>query len=384
MIGRESPGSPWPTDAQELLLTSALGTAAEATAAWRAWSARMDLVRDPIDQGSLRLLPLAYRNLSRSGYEDPLMPRLKGVYRYWWLHNQAIFSAASEVLRLLSDRGVETMVLKGLALTELYYRDRGVRPMSDVDIMVPWDRAAEAASILVDSGWAETLGRHPRRFRFRHAIQLVHPRWAPCDLHWNLVRSGVRADEVWWRQSVPVEIGGASTRALDPTGSLFHCVAHGVPWNPVPPLRWIADAVTVLSADGAAVDWDLVESMSLRSSLVLRMTRGLEYLLQRHGDLVPAEVVARLGSSRVGVSERLMESLVMTGTGSRRRLRRLVAGSLQLVADRGVLRAAVEFPDLLGATVGVSRNRRVPAALLRISARKLHGVAERARGTGQA
>ena len=40
------------------------------------------------------------------------------------------------VLGELRRRGIEPMLLKGAALTLLHYRDSGLRPMEDVDILV--------------------------------------------------------------------------------------------------------------------------------------------------------------------------------------------------------------------------------------------------------
>ncbi|HYA13731.1 MAG TPA: hypothetical protein VEF33_05270, partial [Syntrophales bacterium] len=59
-----------PTAQQEALLRASLLQGEEALMAWDYWKSNTDMNR--IDQGSYRLLPLLYRNLSLHGVKDPL------------------------------------------------------------------------------------------------------------------------------------------------------------------------------------------------------------------------------------------------------------------------------------------------------------------------
>ena len=369
--------SAWPSAQQELLLTAALAGSDAATAAWEAWKERTDFVADPVDPGSLRLLPLVYRNLAGHGYDGPLMARLEGVYRYWWLRNQRTFNTAADILRTLASRGIDTMVLKGIALSHLYYRDRGVRPMLDVDVMVPSTAASDAVATLTAAGWIETGPRHPSRFRFLHGVKLLGDNGAECDLHWHLRGESTRvdADAVWWRRSVPLDIGSVATRALDPTGNLFHSVAHGVPWNQMPSLRWVADAVTMLSTVGDDIDWDLILRMTVEIRLVVRMRQGLAYLRRRHGAPVPEWVLEALEAAPVAAVERLAEPIMMMDSRRRSQMplssaRHLLHAYLRITADCGAVRGTVEFPNFLMFRLGIHRRRQFPVALLRKMASK--------------
>src|SRR5262245_53419620 len=117
-------GGAWPAREQTLLLDAALLPFDAAWSAWQAWKTAVDF-ENGLDRGSYRLLPLVYRNLSRPGLEDPLLGRLKGVYRLTWYKNQFLFRTLAEVLRRLDAAGVPALVLKGASLTTLYYRDLG-------------------------------------------------------------------------------------------------------------------------------------------------------------------------------------------------------------------------------------------------------------------
>ena len=134
----------WPNGSQELLLRAALCPEDEAIAAWGQWRQRNDLVETHLDQGSFRLLPLVYRRLQDLGHEDAWGARLKGIYRHAWSFNQSLFHEASRLIEQLRWRRIDALILKGAALSVLYYRNAAVRPMADVDVLVPGAQVREA------------------------------------------------------------------------------------------------------------------------------------------------------------------------------------------------------------------------------------------------
>src|SRR3990172_3071094 len=82
-------GGSWPTAQQELLLRAALQQGSEALNAWEMWKKAVPF--DQMDPASVRLLPLVYRNMqTQCDLEDPLLQKLKGVYRHAWAMNQLL------------------------------------------------------------------------------------------------------------------------------------------------------------------------------------------------------------------------------------------------------------------------------------------------------
>lgn len=127
-----------PTAEQLLVLHAALDPAPAAAVAWQRW--RQAIEFDDVDHGSTRLLPLVYRNLGAGAFDEEVAGRLKGLYRRSWSHNQLIFKRAAGAIGVLEGAGIETLVTKGASLALLSYGDVGVRPMDDVDVLVPLDR----------------------------------------------------------------------------------------------------------------------------------------------------------------------------------------------------------------------------------------------------
>ena len=78
-------GSPWPTSQQGLLLDAILEAEERAVQDLEEWKSVSDI--DYLDRGSYRLLPQLYDRLRRRNVADPMMPKLRGVYRREWYQN---------------------------------------------------------------------------------------------------------------------------------------------------------------------------------------------------------------------------------------------------------------------------------------------------------
>ena len=101
-------------------------------------------------------------------------------------YNQGIEEARGPFLAflshddLLNDASIPTILLKGMALSQRYYRDLGLRPMFDLDLLVPPQRAKAAYEILGPLGWTSRLPGPPTfdvvALRTRHATLLRNGR----------------------------------------------------------------------------------------------------------------------------------------------------------------------------------------------------------------
>ena len=113
------------------------------------------------------------------------------------------------------------------------------------------------------------------------------------------------ADAPFWAASQPFALSGREYQTLCPTDMLLHVCFHGARWNVTPPLRWIADAMMILSRAGEEIDWlRLLElARERRLSLMLRETLG--YLHRTFAAPVPPFVLATLGVTPVSRGERL-------------------------------------------------------------------------------
>ena len=293
-----------PYEAHFLLLRAALADSPESGHAWRAWKEATGGI-DYLDIGSFRLLPLVYRNLLRTEVEDSSMPVLKGVYRHVWYTNNLLARWAATVLGALDGAGVPTLVLKGAAVASLHYRDLGVRPMDDLDVMVPRERASEVMDLLEGIGFVPQVQHARGAIGIRHAEELEDRQGRIVDLHWSLLwgRQTPAAEDVA-DASVPVTIGGARARALGAADQLLHVCLHGVSWNFIAPVRWMADAVIIVRSAGSQLDWERLVAMAIASSRTVPLHAALALLRDRLEAPIPDDVLAELARARVSVAER--------------------------------------------------------------------------------
>jgi len=372
-----------PRPEHERLLRAALLPGEAGRDAYRAWRARTRL--DALDGPSLRLLPLLARNLRELGLRDPDEGRLHGYRRHAWTTNQLLFHRAGEVLRGLAAAGIDALVLKGAGLAIRHYADPGLRPMGDVDILVPLARARAAMDVLRALG-LRALARFPERLvEVLHATPFaftVDREAGPgVDLHWHSLWDGCRpgADDDFWAAAVPVRIGGVETRTLAPADMLLHVCVHGTAWSASPSVRWVADALTVLRAPGGALDWDRLVAGALARRLALRVRVALGYLRERFDAPVPGEALARLRSARVSSAERIEH---WARTRPMRGLTSLVAYWLlhgRRAAPAGLWRRMAGFPRFLQHAWDIERLRDLPFHVAYRAARRVRiGLADAA------
>ena len=285
----------WITWQQELLLKAALFSGNDAISAWEKWRTNTDL--DSIDPGSYRLLPLLYNNLIKLKINDTLMKRLKGIYRRTWYENQIRLNLMIRLLELFQNSGIKTIVLKGIALIHLYYKDYGLRPMSDLDIFVPTNRAAEAIVLLRKSGWKAEYKSPEKIINLFHSCDLTdNTGLHHLDLHWHLYIEccGPNADDDFWNGARETMIKNMSTNVLNPTDQLLHTCVHGMKWSKIPPFRWVADAMMILNSSQKEIDWNRLLIQAQKCRLTVPVLYSLEYLSKNFKVYIPPEVLKKI------------------------------------------------------------------------------------------
>ena len=306
-----------PTPEQHQLLGAGLWQGERGLEAWQAWRrANPDI--DAVDNGSHRLLPLAYRNLGRLLAGDPDADRLKGVYRHCWAGNQLALKVARRGIDSLIAAGLDVLVLKGGALIGSAYRDMGARPLgNDVDVAVRPERIADAVATLEAAGLEPAEPEPLRVLDVHHSLGFLDAEEHEIDLHRGMLwRSGL--DDEFWRGAIPAEVGGAAVLILCPTDQLLHVCVHGAGWNPVPPFRWVADSFKILEAAGGDIDWDRLIEMADRGHLSLPLHGALSYLAVEMGAGVPETVLRRLEAIPVSPAERRAHEALAQPPSSRR------------------------------------------------------------------
>jgi len=295
-----------PTAQQELLLRAALLKGSEAVDAWKEWKSGIDI--ESLDPASHRMLPLLYRNLHIHGIKDSLIGKYKGVYRRTWYKNQVLFHSIASLLRSFAEAGIETMVLKGAALTALNYRDFGLRPMNDFDVLVHTEQALPAIKLLQSLGWEPVEFMPSEKYisvSYSHGFR--NNAGQEFDLHWHVLSQSreTNADHDFWEGAITAGIHDVTTRALNPTDQLLHICIHGARWNYTPPFRWVADAMIVLATSPSEIDGDRLIAQARKRRLVLPLRDTLNYLRNVLNAPVPQDALRNIQGMPIPWIERI-------------------------------------------------------------------------------
>lgn len=270
---------------EDALLRAALLDGDAASTAFAEWRALADLERGQ-EMGQLRMLPLLYANMERLHFGDPVMARLRAVHRHAWAEARRRQNCAATVVRLLAGQDIPVMFTKGVALAGGYYPDAALRPMQDVDILVPRARAEAAVGIMLAAGWQfmeaypDYIAGGARRVAFmalNNGLGLRDAHGNEADVHWDGVHECALpfVSEWFWNEAEVFTVGGEQALRLGAGPLLFHAIGHGLRPNPMSPLRWVADAAMILRQRGAQIDWDRFWHMARRARMDARLSEGL-------------------------------------------------------------------------------------------------------------
>ena len=284
--------SSWiPNYEQELLLRAALGGEDEAVRAWQSVKEKVSP-----EYAAKRLFPLVYDNLKKHGFENESVLKLKKVHRETFRDNRFLFYKTEQILQNFRQAGIETILLKGAALSLLYYRSSALRPMADIDLLIKPEDFRAASNILEKIGWRTNIENPSLLLEINPACQFLDADGGELDLHWQIMRDCWNADKTddLWNDAVEIEIGNTPVKVLSPTHQLFHVCWHGVQYNPTPPIRWIADAITILRTSKNEINWQKLVEISRLHRVDLMIFTALDYLDKNFTAEIPPEVLREL------------------------------------------------------------------------------------------
>lgn len=267
--------------------------------------------------------PLLHRALQSggglAGIPDHVRARLEEDRRAMALDNLRKYGQFRRIARALRERGIPVVALKGLHLAELVYRDISLRPMSDLDILVPRPQVEQVVAILrgLDYGFVEDLsGAAIAMLDIKCNIGFAHRDvdvW--IEVHWSLAEPPERYTAVLediWRSAVPARLGDADAMVMSPEFLLLHVCAH-LACNHVFlfSLRALCDIAEILRAH-PAIDWAVVVDHGRRHGWGRGVGAALRLADDHLGAAVPADVLDTLGADALdaGMLAEAMEHLL--------------------------------------------------------------------------
>lgn len=194
--------------------------------------------------------------------------------------------------------GLEPLLFKGPAVAA-QYPATGLRPMDDIDLLLPPDQNVRAEAALIGAGWQAT----PTRPGDHYDHAYLHPAapHLPIELHrglssWRDQGNRLTLQRLWDARR-PATTFGVPTFVVPPEEDLVALAAHaGKPYHYFTRLIWAVDLAVVVRAH-PDLDWGrcLAVADEVRCRTVLAV--GLR-MARRLGAVVPEEAVA-IRASRI-------------------------------------------------------------------------------------
>jgi hypothetical protein len=178
--------------------------------------------------------------------------------------------AVALAVRPLTEVGLEPVVFKGPAVAARY-PEPGLRPMEDIDLLLPRRDHERALAALAAAGWRVVRPGGADRYD----TVLLHdevPSLA-LELHYGLEGTSQRVTaldpEALWERRQPIACAGTPAFGLPLTDELVVLAAHaGKPHHGFVRLAWIADLAMIVgdaAERGSPVDWERVRALAAES-----------------------------------------------------------------------------------------------------------------------
>ncbi|MBU0633575.1 MAG: signal peptidase I [Candidatus Omnitrophica bacterium] len=220
-----------------------------------------------------KLAPFVYRQIEHDEkIKNAIPPRILSKFRNSYLataaYNSLILDKLKTILNEFKRQAIRSIVLKGPALIALAYKDVGLRPMGDLDILIEREQLPAADEAL------RTLG-YQRPVNYDDALNVkaassanslkykldsednffVHLHWHIINCTWPL---GYLAEKIDMRdifgRATDISIDGTAAKTLAPAQLILHLMQHSIT-HLLSPLILFKDITVAVEMFGEKMDW---------------------------------------------------------------------------------------------------------------------------------
>jgi len=186
-----------------------------------------------VDEG---VAPYLYYRLKESALNLEMPPEIREKFieisRYVLAKNTTLFHELGRVLRGLFEKDIKVIVLKGSFLSEAVYPHNGLRPMSDIDLLVCKKDLIRVQKELLEMGYHQKkqMSIEEQCVQSHHLNPFFNERAIKIEIHWNLSAHLLEINEVIrdgiWKRARHFRIAGVDTLILSPEDLLLHLCIH--------------------------------------------------------------------------------------------------------------------------------------------------------------
>lgn len=256
--------------------------------------------------------PLLYWNLSKIS-DDKAVPHevvksLKKMYYSNLARNILFYDELSKILTAFNKAGIDIIVLKGAFLAEEIYKNIGLRPMSDIDLLIKEENLQktkmEFTKLMYSTDVYPTSTHEKFQTVLSNELPFVHQyKNIFIEIHWDIQppQSPYKIEiNKLWKNAKPVKIAGIETLTFAPEDLLQHLCLHvdkhvntsRAP--PAKPLRDYCDIAEVTRHYKDTINWNYLLQSSKDYKIEDPIFQGLNIAKKYFGAFVPDNVLSVL------------------------------------------------------------------------------------------
>jgi len=241
--------------------------------------------------------PILYLRLKnqKDSFPETFFGKLEKDYYQNLRRNILMWEEIKPILKSFKEDGIEVILLKGVALAELVYKNLALRPMSDVDLLVKKEELPRIDEKMRKFGYSTDENyRNSLRYSSINYLNSIEYRKKVVSVHfhWHLVNSTLPsfmyASKInmkkIWKEAIPVKISGTETLSLAPHHLLIHLSEHASkPGHSLSRLILLYDIAETIKVYQEELNWELL----INEARVFNLNRPLYYSLYLTSRLIP-------------------------------------------------------------------------------------------------
>lgn len=300
--------------------------------------------------------PMLLWSLSRAGMDTApdvsWVAPLKGHSRLVAVNHIRLKTAQWEAHKALSEAGIPALWLKGIALASTVYPEPALRPMGDLDVLIPYAQRERALEVVTSLEYVPgTWGAAVLTFNDAVDAQLDHHYHLHShrlkvilELHFQFAKALLPLNQMdwFWEQAQPLD-GEDSLAILKPAAHLLYLCAHTTLQHGEAEFRLLRYLDLHLLITHSDMDWDVVVTQAVVLGWTYAVERALSMATFFFSTPVPELVLMQLRQDRP-VHEDVSYAMSLQGTGARWARVRKRLGSLSFRERIHFIRTVV-FPS---------------------------------------
>ena len=251
-----------------------------------------------------------------------VVEKLQQRYITTLARNRLMLLELDEILKGLGELQIEVILLKGAVFSRTLYEDIGIRPMSDLDILLHKADIEKAVELLSQRGYYEPV-LHQRDMLKKEVSHDIHLRQInlphlDVEVHWLLGGGeGFRqkVDMDWfWQTRMQFGDGQPGVYVLSPTATVLYLCAHlafqhGIGMST---LLWYVDIARFLEKYSDEINWEEL----IQQAAVFQWNAAVFYTLsvvqENFGVQLPDTLLRRLQQQISIPEERFVREKMVT------------------------------------------------------------------------